>query len=104
MTLPDESGDQIGKSQEIGWCIPHRVVADNTASNRVNQGTFPASIHIGTTENLCKSEPKIKQTVQKLLIKRQPESFSGTLEVSQSSCLWLRKPEGNGATAANAMP
>ena len=54
----------------IGWCIPHRVVADNTASNRVNQGTFPASI-----ENLLKSEPKIKQTVQKLLIKRQPESF-----------------------------
>ena len=45
-------GIKLGKVKKfrIGWCIPHRVVADNTASNRVNQGTFPASIHIGTTQ------------------------------------------------------
>ena len=58
-------GIKLGKIKKfgIGWCIPHRVVADNTASTRVNQGTFPASIHIGTTENLRKSEPKIIRTV-----------------------------------------
>ena len=40
-TLPDEGRDQIGKF-EIGWCILHRMAADN-ASNRV-KGTFQKPI------------------------------------------------------------
>ena len=54
MTIPDESRDQIGKF-EIGWCIPHRMAADN-AEGRGGSGQIPPPPHLIGLKELFRNQ------------------------------------------------